>query len=108
MFPPIFPGVCWCSLQLSVVSVGPWCHGPGFESYVTVGVTRLEFVTEGILLREMLSDPLLTRFSALVVFGDPQQLDGKGKKMVIKWMRTGGNPQFLKDTSICYRRNSLF
>jgi ATP-dependent RNA helicase DDX35 len=38
---------------------------PGFESYVTPGVTRLEFVTEGILLREMLSDPLLTRFSAL-------------------------------------------
>ena len=36
----------------------------GFESCVTPGVTRLEFITEGILLREMLSDPLLTRFSA--------------------------------------------
>ena len=39
----------------------------GFESHVTPGVTRLEFVTEGILLREMLSDPLLTRFSVIVV-----------------------------------------
>lgn len=38
-----------------------------FESYVTPGVTRLEFVTEGILLREMLSDPLLTRFSVIVL-----------------------------------------
>eukprot|EP00913_Durusdinium_trenchii_P030895 g28936.t2 len=38
-----------------------------FESHVTPGVTRIEFVTEGILLREMLSDPLLTRFSVIVV-----------------------------------------
>ncbi|CAJ1384506.1 unnamed protein product, partial [Effrenium voratum] len=38
-----------------------------FESCVTPGVTRLEFITEGILLREMLSDPLLTRFSVIML-----------------------------------------
>ena len=41
---------------------------------MTPGVTRLEFVTEGILLREMLSDPLLTRFSSLVWLGDGVKL----------------------------------
>lgn len=38
-----------------------------FDSKVTPGRTRLEFMTDGILLREMLSDPLLTRYSILVI-----------------------------------------
>jgi len=38
-----------------------------FDSCVTAGQTRIEFMTEGVLLREMLSDPLLTRYSAVIV-----------------------------------------
>jgi len=38
-----------------------------FDNRVTSGQTRIEFMTEGVLLREMLSDPLLTRYSVVVV-----------------------------------------
>lgn len=38
-----------------------------FDSCVTPGETRIEFMTYGMLIREMLSDPLLTRYSVLVV-----------------------------------------
>ncbi|CAE7346057.1 DHX35 [Symbiodinium natans] len=38
-----------------------------FDACVSPGSTRIEFMTEGILLREMLSDPLLTRFSVVVI-----------------------------------------
>eukprot|EP00439_Symbiodinium_sp_Y106_P023552 s2722_g2.t2 len=38
-----------------------------FDACVSPGSTRIEFMTEGILLREMLSDPLLTRFSVIVI-----------------------------------------
>lgn len=38
-----------------------------FDSCYSEGETRIEFMTEGVLLREMLSDPLLTRYSVIVV-----------------------------------------
>eukprot|EP00929_Paragymnodinium_shiwhaense_P063190 TRINITY_DN31583_c0_g1_i1.p1 TRINITY_DN31583_c0_g1~~TRINITY_DN31583_c0_g1_i1.p1 ORF type:complete len:758 (+),score=134.90 TRINITY_DN31583_c0_g1_i1:74-2347(+) len=38
-----------------------------FDSRVHPDLTRIEFMTEGILLREMLSDPLLTRYSVIVI-----------------------------------------
>lgn len=38
-----------------------------FDHCVTPGETRLEFMTEGVLIREMLSDPLLTRYSVVMV-----------------------------------------
>eukprot|EP00811_Abedinium_folium_P037070 NODE_971_length_2667_cov_8.349606.p1 GENE.NODE_971_length_2667_cov_8.349606~~NODE_971_length_2667_cov_8.349606.p1 ORF type:complete len:820 (+),score=264.57 NODE_971_length_2667_cov_8.349606:235-2460(+) len=38
-----------------------------FDARVTPGETRIEFMTEGVLLREMLSDPLLTRFAVVIV-----------------------------------------
>ena len=37
------------------------------EKYVDPGVTKIEYMTEGILLREMLADPLLSRYSVIVV-----------------------------------------
>lgn len=38
-----------------------------FDRCVTPGVTQIQLMTEGILMRDMLSDPLLTRFSVLVI-----------------------------------------
>ena len=38
-----------------------------FDEKVTPGKTRLRFMTEGILLREMLMDPLLKRYSIIMV-----------------------------------------
>ena len=38
-----------------------------FEDVSTEGLTALKFVTDGVLLREMLRDPLLTRYSVVVV-----------------------------------------
>lgn len=33
-----------------------------FEEVCTQGVTRIKYCTDGVLLREMLEDPLLTRY----------------------------------------------
>jgi len=38
-----------------------------FDENVTPGKTRLKYMTEGILLREMLADPLLKRYSVIMV-----------------------------------------
>lgn len=38
-----------------------------FEDVSTPGVTQLKFVTDGVLLRELAADPLLTRYSVVMV-----------------------------------------
>jgi ATP-dependent RNA helicase DDX35 len=38
-----------------------------FDENVTHGKTRLKYMTEGILLREMLMDPLLKRYCVIMV-----------------------------------------
>lgn len=38
-----------------------------FDCQITPGKTRIEFMTEGVVLKEMLLDPLLTRFGVIVV-----------------------------------------
>lgn len=38
-----------------------------FEDVSTPGVTKIKFCTDGVLLREMMSDPLLTRYSVVMV-----------------------------------------
>ncbi len=38
-----------------------------FDDCVTPGRTRLKYMTEGILLREMLMDPLLKRYCVIIV-----------------------------------------
>jgi ATP-dependent RNA helicase DDX35 len=38
-----------------------------FEDVCTPGVTRLRFCTDGVLLREMMADPLLTKYSVVMV-----------------------------------------
>jgi len=38
-----------------------------FEDVSTPGITKIKFCTDGVLLREMMSDPLLTRYSVVMV-----------------------------------------
>ncbi|CAD7701368.1 unnamed protein product [Ostreobium quekettii] len=38
-----------------------------FEDVSTPGVTRIKFMTDGMLLRQMLDDPLLTKYSVIIV-----------------------------------------
>ena len=38
-----------------------------FECVSTPGVTKLQFCTDGVLLRELMDDPLLTRYSVVMV-----------------------------------------
>ena len=38
-----------------------------FENVSTPGVTRVQFCTDGVLLRELMDDPLLTRYSVVMV-----------------------------------------
>ncbi|KAK1285300.1 putative pre-mRNA-splicing factor ATP-dependent RNA helicase [Acorus calamus] len=38
-----------------------------FEDITTPGVTMIKFLTDGVLLREMMNDPLLTKYSVIMV-----------------------------------------
>lgn len=38
-----------------------------FEDVTTPGVTRLVYMTDGVLVRELMSDPLLSRYSVIVL-----------------------------------------
>ncbi|KAI3928200.1 hypothetical protein MKW98_023801 [Papaver atlanticum] len=38
-----------------------------FEDLTKPGVTRIKFLTDGVLLREMMEDPLLTKYSVIMV-----------------------------------------
>jgi ATP-dependent RNA helicase DDX35 len=38
-----------------------------FQDVSTPGITKIKFCTDGVLLREMMSDPLLTRYSVVMV-----------------------------------------
>ena len=38
-----------------------------FENVSTPGVTRIRFCTDGVLLRELMNDPLLSRYSVVMV-----------------------------------------
>eukprot|EP00898_Chlorokybus_atmophyticus_P005499 jgi/Chlat1/5950/Chrsp4S06270 len=38
-----------------------------FDDVSTAGVTRIRYVTDGVLIQEMMSDPLLTRYSVIMV-----------------------------------------
>jgi len=42
-------------------------YGIRFEDVSTPGVTRIKFCTDGVLLREMMEDPLLTKYSVVIV-----------------------------------------
>ena len=42
-------------------------YGIRFEDVTTPGVTRIKYLTDGTLLRELLSDPLLARYSVVMV-----------------------------------------
>ncbi|XP_057538264.1 probable pre-mRNA-splicing factor ATP-dependent RNA helicase DEAH9 isoform X2 [Amaranthus tricolor] len=38
-----------------------------FEDVTTLGVTRIKFLTDGVLLREMMDDPLLSKYSVIMI-----------------------------------------
>ncbi|GMH30367.1 hypothetical protein Nepgr_032210 [Nepenthes gracilis] len=38
-----------------------------FEDITTEGITRIKFLTDGVLIREMMDDPLLTKYSVIMV-----------------------------------------
>jgi|TARA_B110001469_G_scaffold122002_1_gene132081 ATP-dependent RNA helicase DDX35 len=38
-----------------------------FENVCTPGVTKIQFCTDGVLLRELMDDPLLTKYGVIVV-----------------------------------------
>jgi ATP-dependent RNA helicase DDX35 len=38
-----------------------------FEEVTTPGVTRIKYLTDGVLLREMMADPLLSSYSVIMV-----------------------------------------
>ncbi|CAM6115361.1 unnamed protein product [Calypogeia fissa] len=38
-----------------------------FEDVTTPGVTRIKFLTDGVLIREMMADPLLAKYSVIMV-----------------------------------------
>ncbi|XP_021846022.2 probable pre-mRNA-splicing factor ATP-dependent RNA helicase DEAH9 [Spinacia oleracea] len=38
-----------------------------FEDVTTPGVTRIKFLTDGVLLREMMDDPLLSKYSVIMI-----------------------------------------
>ncbi|KAH0941291.1 hypothetical protein HID58_000928 [Brassica napus] len=38
-----------------------------FEDHTTSGVTSVKFLTDGVLIREMMEDPLLTKYSVIMV-----------------------------------------
>ncbi|BBN07307.1 ATP-dependent RNA helicase DDX35 [Marchantia polymorpha subsp. ruderalis] len=38
-----------------------------FEEVTTPGVTKIKFLTDGVLIREMMADPLLSRYSVIMV-----------------------------------------
>ncbi|KAF8058346.1 DEAH9 [Scenedesmus sp. PABB004] len=42
-------------------------YGVRFEDATNQAVTRIKYVTDGLLLREMMDDPLLTRYSVVMV-----------------------------------------
>ncbi|CAG9464413.1 unnamed protein product [Pedinophyceae sp. YPF-701] len=46
---------------------GPVGYSIRFEDVCTPGETRLRFCTDGVLLREMLDDPLLSKYSVVMV-----------------------------------------
>jgi ATP-dependent RNA helicase DDX35 len=38
-----------------------------FEDHTTSGVTSVKFLTDGVLIREMMEDPLLTKYSVIMI-----------------------------------------
>ncbi|CAN6683439.1 unnamed protein product [Malus baccata var. baccata] len=44
-----------------------------FEDVTTQGVTMIKFLTDGVLLREMMDDPLLTKYSIIMVDEAPER-----------------------------------
>lgn len=43
------------------------CYSVSNKNHLYAGVTKIKFVTDGVLLREMATDPLLTRFSVVML-----------------------------------------
>ena len=49
-----------------------------FENVSTPGVTRVGFCTDGVLLQELMEDPLLSRYSVVMVDEAPRAFAGHG------------------------------
>ena len=47
---------------LSIITVCCACNAGSFSFLVAQGVTMVKFLTDGVLLREMMDDPLLTKY----------------------------------------------